>query len=253
MSGQGFQKFLVRFAAGEHVFREGDAGDTMYVVQTGKVRLLRETRGARHELGVMEKGDFFGEMSVLEALPRSATAEVLEDAELIEISGATFDRMIRGNIEIAVRLMRKLSARLREVERKLTDPSQPAGAASGRAPQAVLSAPHPPSAGIDGARLESEDGKLVFVLGAAESLIGRYDPVTDTRPDVDLTAVDLKRTVSRRHARVVPCASGYALIEEVGAVNGTFVNGERLASGEPHELSDGDLLGLGTVRMHFRV
>ena len=82
-----------------------------------------------------------------------------------------------------------------------------------------------------------------------ETLVGRYDPVTEVRPDIDLTDVDLKRSVSRRHARIINGEEGYALIEEVGALNGTFVNGNALTPGEPHPLTVGDEVSFGLVKM----
>ena len=84
-------------------------------------------------------------------------------------------------------------------------------------------------------------------------MIGRYDPVTETQPAVDLTPLDIKRSVSRRHARITAAQGNFFLVEEVGALNGTFVNGTRLTTGRPTPLKDGDCLGLGTVNLIFRL
>ena len=84
-------------------------------------------------------------------------------------------------------------------------------------------------------------------------LIGRYDPVTELKPDVDLTDIDLKRSVSRRHARILKTENGYVLIEEVGALNGTFVNGTKLVAGQAEPIADGDNLGLGMVKLVLRI
>jgi pSer/pThr/pTyr-binding forkhead associated (FHA) protein len=97
-----------------------------------------------------------------------------------------------------------------------------------------------------------EGDPATFAIEGSETLIGRYDPVTDLRPDVDLTQVDLKRSVSRRHARIVRTGEGWVVTEEVGALNGTFVNGAKLVTGRPHPLADGDRLGLGMVKLVFR-
>ena len=75
--------------------------------------------------------------------------------------------------------------------------------------------------------------------------------MTELKPDVDLTDLDLKRSVSRRHARIVDSEDGLVVIEEVGALNGTFVNGTRLTAGEPHAVEDGDRLGFGMVKLLF--
>jgi CRP-like cAMP-binding protein len=227
----------------------------MYIVQSGGVRLFRLFDGEKRISGVMEKGDFFGEMSILEGLPRTTSAEAIEEAELIEINSMTFDKMIKGNIEIAIRMLRKLSLRLRETERRLED-----SAASERPSPAVGMKPvtrrKPARAAAkgEGPRLEidgDDGGDIEFSLNGSETLIGRFDPVTEMKPDVDLTQVDLKRSVSRRHARIIQGDDGYTINEEVGALNGTFVNGQKLVTGKTHPLADGDHVSLGMVKLVF--
>jgi len=249
MAKNPFQNFVVRARAGELVFREGDIGATMYIVQSGAVCLFREVEGQRRELGTMGKGDFFGEMSILEGLPRTHSAEAVEDAELIEINSATFDKMIKSNIEIAIRMLRKLSIRLREAE-KLVHAS--ASSSTRAAVPTVVGETQTAAAPRTGSRLEAEEGDAVFPLGDGDTMIGRFDPVTELKPDVDLTDLDLKRSVSRRHARIVVSDNGHSVVEEVGALNGTFVNGTRLTAGEPQPIRDGDRLGFGMVKLIFR-
>ena len=99
--------------AKDYIFREGDLGTEMYIIQDGQVEILRSLDGEERVLSVLDKGDFFGEMSVLEDLPRTASARALVRTRLLQINGSTFDQMLRGNPEIAVRMMRKLSRRLR--------------------------------------------------------------------------------------------------------------------------------------------
>lgn len=250
MAVSAFQNFMVRYGAGERIFSEGDLGTTMYVVQTGKVQLFRLVDDQRRVHGVMEKGDFFGEMSILEGLPRTVSAEATEESELIEINSMTFDKMIKGNIEIAIRMLRKLSIRLREAERRI-ETLQP-GAAAAAAPRMAGATPAKAArAAESGAHFSVEGESTLFSLTGADTLIGRFDPVTELMPDVDLTQVDLKRSVSRRHARVTRSAEGYALVEEVGALNGTFVNGQKLVAGRPHPIQDGDRVSCGMVKLVF--
>src|SRR5437870_1305454 len=63
---------MVHFKAGETVFREGDLGTEMYIIQAGTVEILKNIGNERESLGVMEKGDFFGEMAILEDMVRTA-------------------------------------------------------------------------------------------------------------------------------------------------------------------------------------
>ena len=253
MAKSPFQNFVVRFRAGELVFGESDVAATMFIVQSGSVRLFRDVEGQKREFGIMEKGDFFGEMSILEGLPRTHSAEAIDDAEVIEINSTTFDKMIKGNIEIAIRMLRKLSIRLREAERRLDD-AQVAGStlAPVGSPTTVGEGPRPADEHTTGSRLEVEENGTVFPLTGPETMIGRYDPVTELKPDIDLTDLDLKRSVSRRHARIVEGEESFTVVEEVGALNGTFVNGTRLTAGEPHAIQDGDRVGFGMVKLVFR-
>jgi hypothetical protein len=264
---------MVRRKAGESVYAEGDLGAEMYVIQSGEVRLFRLRDGIKQELAIMEKGDFFGELSVLEGLPRTSAAEALNDVELIEINSTTFDRMIRANIEIAVRMLRKLSNRLQEANRKLesmtgaSPADRPAEAeavdidAPAEAPPPETALPAAAGAGPNGdlavpegahGLLILDGGKRSFPISTGPAIIGRYDPVTGSRPEVDLTHVDINRSVSRRHARVDLKDGCCYLTEEVGALNGTLVNGKRLVPGKPHALATGDRIALGMVALVFK-
>jgi hypothetical protein len=280
MTQDPFKKLIVHRRAGDTIYNEGDLGSEMYVVQSGEVRLFRVRDGAQHDLAVMEKGDFFGELAVLEGLPRTSSASAVCDVDLIEINSATFDRMIRANIEIAVRMLRKLSNRLQEANRQLEAYTQATGAAAGAdaaaapgvdmdragdAPAPPTEAPptpapaHPVSdvADIvvpDGALgvLVMEGGGKSFALTSGAAVIGRYDPVTGSRPEIDLTHVDINRSVSRRHARLVLQDGSFMLSEEVGALNGTMVNGRKLVPGQPQVLTSGDRIALGMVALVFK-
>ena len=90
-----FERFKSRYKAGQYVFKDGDIGTEMYIVQSGKIDLVKEVSGKDDFIARMEKGDFFGEMAVLESLPRNMSARVFEDAEVIAINGTTFDKMIK--------------------------------------------------------------------------------------------------------------------------------------------------------------
>jgi len=300
-----FKDYIVKLRAGDLVFKEGDPGTEMYIVQSGMVEIFNETPRGENVHAVMEKGDFFGEMALLDGAPHGASARAKDDVELIEINSTLFDRMIKGNVEIAVRMLRKLSIRLRETNRKYESllagapapahevapaaPATPAAAESSpdsartkgpiKAPDTKAeplpepveapapAAPPPPAAAqaaqappptvqapVDGchAYLHSDDGKETFSIATAKAVLGRFDPVTGLKPEVDLSNVDINRSVSRRHARISLEGGIYYLIEEPGALNGTFINGRKLITGKPTRLKDGDAVNLGTVKLVFR-
>jgi len=114
-----FEKFGREFPTGTVIFREGDAGNEMYVIQSGKVNITKKARDVEKVLVTLGPGAFFGEMAIINQKPRSASAVVVEDARLLVIGPKTFDAMIRGNAEIAVRMIKILAQRLQEADEQI--------------------------------------------------------------------------------------------------------------------------------------
>jgi len=113
------ERFGRTVPAGQVLFREGDPGKEMYVIQSGKVRLSRHIRGVEKLLAELGAGEFFGEMSIINDKPRTATAVVLEDAQLLVLDPRTFEAMIKANTEIAVRMIKKLARRLDDANQQI--------------------------------------------------------------------------------------------------------------------------------------
>ena len=114
-----FQRFGKEFKRGDVLFREGEPGKEMYVIQAGKVNITKKVRETEKILATLGAGEFFGEMAILNNKPRSAGAAMAEDGKLLVIDPRTFEAMIRGNVEIAVRLIKKLSDRLQEADEQI--------------------------------------------------------------------------------------------------------------------------------------
>lgn len=112
MTNEKLAKRVQQVPEGTVLFRDGDRGDEMYVIQRGRVRIFTEVKGREKLLAILGPGDFFGEMAILNDKPRTASAEVVEDAQLLSIDPKTFGAMIVSNTEIAVRLIKKLARRL---------------------------------------------------------------------------------------------------------------------------------------------
>lgn len=233
---------LRRVSAGDVVFHEGDIGNEMYIIQEGQIEILRLGSDGPQRLALLEKGDFFGEMAILDELPRTATAVAVNDARLVEINGATFDQMLRANPEIAIRIMRKLSLRVRQADERM-------GLAPAKA--ATEAPPEPERPELAGRFTHRASGVRLEVSGGDSITIGRRDPVTGIQPSVDLTGLDQERSVSRRHAKLRRRGRRLYLVEDVGTTNGTFVNGERIAPGEPVEVNAGDLVRFGLVELTY--
>ncbi|MFH0825618.1 MAG: cyclic nucleotide-binding domain-containing protein, partial [Pseudomonadota bacterium] len=78
--------FGKKYEKGEVVFKEGDSGDTMFVVQSGEVEISRIRDDRKLILAVLKRGEFFGEMALMDNQPRSATATVVRKSRLLPIS-----------------------------------------------------------------------------------------------------------------------------------------------------------------------
>ena len=91
-----------------------------------------------------------------------------------------------------------------------------------------------------------------FVLTVDDSHVGRVDRSSGMKPQIDLTAFDTERTLSRRHARIIRRGSTYFVREETSSRNGTFVNGRRIEAAADVELHDGDDVRFGLVKTIFR-
>ena len=235
---------VVEYEPNEFIFKQGDPGDLMYLVQAGEVEVLQDLGGHENQVAVLERGDFFGEMAVLEGEPRTHSVRALSEAKLIKIDRAGFQKMLVRNAEIAVRMIRKLSLRLLSAEDMLmrawtgVDPT-----ASGDTPVRIR--------GL--AKLIAlADGAELILPDQSIASIGRVDPINQISPDVDLTQTDTQLTTSRRHARILRGAEGF-FIQEERATNGTFVNGQRISAERPLEIRSGDDIMFGAVRMRFLV
>jgi CRP/FNR family transcriptional regulator, cyclic AMP receptor protein len=114
-----FQRFGKEIPKGTVLFREGEPGKEMFVLQSGKVAISKKVRDVEKVLATLGPGEFFGEMAIISNKPRNATATVSENAKLLVIDPKTFEGMIRGNSEIAVRMIKKLADRLSEADAQI--------------------------------------------------------------------------------------------------------------------------------------
>jgi CRP-like cAMP-binding protein len=114
-----FERFGREFPPGTVIFKEGDVGNEMYVIQSGKINITKSSRDQEKLLVTLGPGAFFGEMAIINNKPRSASAVVEESARLLVIGPKTFDAMIRGNAEIAVRMIKILAQRLQEADEQI--------------------------------------------------------------------------------------------------------------------------------------
>jgi CRP-like cAMP-binding protein len=220
-------------AAGEVIFKQGDPDIDLFIVQDGRVELLRAE--AASPVGIAAEGDLVGEWSFFEQKPSDVTARALTDFTLIRLDRAAFEHVTGEAPETAVRMVQKLVRALHE--RRC----------------AVAAAPveRVPPAPEEAFLIEERSGTR-FLLSGEESQIGRVDRASGLTPPVDLTPLDTERTLSRKHARILKRGDGYVVREDTASRNGTFVNGRRIDAGQDVALKDGDELRFGLVKTIFR-
>jgi CRP/FNR family cyclic AMP-dependent transcriptional regulator len=99
------------------LFRQGDTGDGMYLIESGRVRIsIRDDDKQELTLAELAQGDFFGEMSIIDGRQRSADAQVIEDARLAILSRDAFLSFVRTNPDVALEMLSALTDRLRRTD-----------------------------------------------------------------------------------------------------------------------------------------
>jgi CRP/FNR family cyclic AMP-dependent transcriptional regulator len=102
------------------LFRQGDKGDAMYLIESGRVRIsIRDDDEQEVTLAELAQGDFFGEMSIIDGRQRSADAQVIEDASLAILSRDAFLSFVRTNPDVALEMLSALTDRLRRTDELL--------------------------------------------------------------------------------------------------------------------------------------
>lgn len=109
------------YAPGEIVFREGDSGDTCYVIRAGAMRVTRRhTDGRQITLAELRSGDIFGELAMFSAEMRSATVQALVPTVAVAILAGDLHRLLQRNPDIAVKMLAGLAARLRAANERIS-------------------------------------------------------------------------------------------------------------------------------------
>lgn len=105
----------------EHIFEEEKTGKALFIIRSGEVAIIRKTSsGEEKVITTLKEGNFFGEMALLEELPRSATAKTVTQSTIFLIYKVKFDNLIekhpREGVKIVHNLAKVLSSRLRETD-----------------------------------------------------------------------------------------------------------------------------------------
>jgi CRP/FNR family transcriptional regulator, cyclic AMP receptor protein len=119
LQDQLLERYCQEFPAGAVLFRGGDEGHQMYVVQSGKVRISVTSAEVDKTLAMLGPGEFFGEMAVLNNRPRTAAATVVDNSQLLVIDKEKFEELVKEHSELALRLIRRLADRLEKTDRNV--------------------------------------------------------------------------------------------------------------------------------------
>jgi CRP-like cAMP-binding protein len=114
-----FTKYGRTFKSEEKIFSEGEVGAEMFIIQTGKVRISKKSKDTEKTLVVLEEGDFFGEMAVIDKGPRSATATATEETKCIVLNEELFEQQMQNNARIVKKILKNMSARLRDANKQI--------------------------------------------------------------------------------------------------------------------------------------
>lgn len=110
------QRYGRRFAAGETLFRENEPAGDAFLLQDGRVRLLKHVRHVERSLIVLKPGDLFGESALLDSAARNSTAVALTDGVALALDRSTFRSMLVNYPAVAIRVMEQLVRRVRDAE-----------------------------------------------------------------------------------------------------------------------------------------
>jgi len=103
------------------IFEENSIGKEMYIIISGKVKIVKEKGTVETILATLEEGEFFGEMSLFDNNPRSATVKAIGNIKLLEINQKDFLKRISNDPSLAFRILEKMSQRIRQTDEKLLD------------------------------------------------------------------------------------------------------------------------------------
>jgi len=248
------KKFITRYKAGDVIYKKGDIQTDFYILNKGKVQLKDD--GSGQILATLTKGDFFGEESLNSEQNAIYTVDVIEDADMIKIPYVSLTEMLKQTPDIALKILKKLSEKHIKIQTVLMDMLG--------APPVVKEKPAAKEAKKEDQTSEKIDTEIkayliiqrsnrLVQLTKTQTFLGRRDYTTGFVPDIDLTDEDEEKYISRKHSKIQFKDGKFYLSEEPGAINGTFLNGNKLQTGVKHELHAEDEITLCHLNIIFKV
>jgi CRP-like cAMP-binding protein len=104
----------------EVICRQGEAGNSMFIVQSGRAVVTHEDRGAESTVGELAPGDVFGEMAIFDRQPRSATVRARGSARVLTLDKRAFLRRVHEDPTLAFRILERMSQRIRALNEEIS-------------------------------------------------------------------------------------------------------------------------------------
>jgi hypothetical protein len=219
---------LKTFRKGDVIIEEGSYGTTAYVIKSGKVEVSELVKNKKIVLAILEEGQIFGEMGLVEDQPRSATVTASEDVQLAVLSRDSFNDLFEKNPKLLLPIIKALFERLRTVNRMLMSKEVPDIVETDECEYShdtefiILSGLNESSSeALGGGKMNIS--KFPFKVGRKHEL-----EEVDVLSDNDLYLQDFPPfNVSRNHFQIDKVGSRYVVIDR-GSRLGTIVNGGRI-------------------------
>ena len=113
-----FERFAKTYEPGEVIIAEYEPGDCFYLIQSGRVQLVKCVNGTKKNLDILKPGEFFGEMAILDNSPRSATCMAAGNVKCLEFNKENFELLITGNPQMALLLLKLFCKRVYDQKRR---------------------------------------------------------------------------------------------------------------------------------------
>ena len=167
--------FRRSFGKDEVIFSQGDEGDALYGVVSGRVRISAAgPEGREVFLNIMEPGDTFGEIAVMDGLPRTAAATALDQATLIVIKRQDFLRLLEREPQLAIHLLKLLCERLRWTSELVEESAFLTGPARLAKRLLILASLHGRSVEVGKLELRISQAELARFLGISRQIVNQH-------------------------------------------------------------------------------
>jgi len=113
-----FERFAKTFQKNDIIFCEFEPGDNFYLIQSGRVEITKIIDNIEKTIDILNPGEIFGEMAILEGAPRSASAIALDQVKVLEFNRENFEILMMGNPQIALKLLKLFTKRIYDQKRR---------------------------------------------------------------------------------------------------------------------------------------